>query len=139
MFYHNVLRIAQQVVHLSQINHCTTTRKKYCTTKKLPPIAVGNRNVSTNKQINHKGIYYVPIANVQKNIYDVIVWEEYNISRYVLLVSMLFIFTKKRQLHLVSVIRTTNLLIKYRSAIKYWLKTINICIYLLTYLLSINS
>ena len=46
------------------------------------------------KQINHQGIYYVPIANVQ-NIYDVIGWEEYNIGRYVLLVSIFYILLKQ--------------------------------------------
>ena len=45
------------------------------------------------QQINHKGIYYVPITSVQ-NIYDAIGREEYNIGRYVLLVSMLYTWTK---------------------------------------------
>ena len=33
----------------SQINHCTTTRKKYYTTNKLPPIAVGDRKIVPKK------------------------------------------------------------------------------------------
>ena len=34
---------------VSQINHRTTTRKKYYTTRKLPPTAVGDRKIVPKK------------------------------------------------------------------------------------------
>ena len=34
---------------VSQIIHCTTTRKKYYTTNKLPPIAAGDRKIVPKK------------------------------------------------------------------------------------------
>ena len=44
--YH-VLNTKWRIV--SQINHCTTTRKKYYTTNKLPPIAVSDRKIVPKK------------------------------------------------------------------------------------------
>ena len=34
---------------VSQTNHCTTTRKRYYTTNKLPPITVSDRKIIPNK------------------------------------------------------------------------------------------
>ena len=68
------------------------------------------KNVSP---INQKGAYYVPIASTQ-NIYDVIGSEENNIGRYVLLVPKLYTLTIK-----CSLVRKTNLLMSYKSTIKY--------------------
>ena len=93
---------------VTQINHCT--RKKYYTTNKLPPPAVGDQKAvpkklleilfkkTLNKKlnelykemdqlINNKDIYHVPVANVQ-NIYNVIEKcgrEVCNIGRYYVL------------------------------------------------------
>ena len=78
-------------------------------------VAIANvQNIcDVNGWEEYKGMYYVAIANVQ-NIYNVNGWEEYNIGCYVLLVPMLYTLRKKQELHLISVVRKTNLLMTYK-------------------------